>query len=274
MPALLAGQTVKRGGVMTDQTMRASSAPQFSIGNVLGTSFSVLGRNVVPFAVIAIIVAIPSILITRFYGIDPITLQEQVRTGYFSLSDFSARMFVYWLVVTLTSSLVSAALIYGTFQDLRGHPASVGDAITRGFSTLVPVILAALAYSILLAIGFVLLFVPGIIIMVALWVYMPAIVVEKQGVGGAFNRSRELTKGRRWAIFGLLIVVGVMYWIASWIIGFVFGLILGFDGVFWAGQVVRVLLSMFAAALAAVGYYYLRADKEGIAIHDLAAVFD
>jgi hypothetical protein len=259
---------------MTDQTMRASSAPQFSIGNVLGTSFSVVGRNFVPFAVIAIIVAIPSILITRLYGLDPIAMQEAVRTGYFSASDFGTKMFVYWLVVTLTSSLVSAALVYGTFQDLRGQPASAGDAITRGFSTLVPVILAALAYSILLAIGFVLLFVPGIIIMVALWVYMPAIVVEKRGVGGAFSRSRELTKGRRWTVFGLLIVVGVIYWIASWIIGFVFGFAFGLGGVFWAGQLVKVLLSMFAAVLAAVGYYYLRADKEGIAIHDLAAVFD
>ena len=74
----------------------------------------------------------------------------------------------------------------------------------------------------------------------------------------------RVTKGRRWAIFGLLIVVGVMYWIASWIIGFVFGLILGLDGVFWAGQVVRVLLSMFAAVLAAVGYFYLRADGSWI----------
>ena len=259
---------------MTDQTMRAGSSPQFTIGNVLGTSFSVLGRNIVPFAVITIIVAIPSILLTRFYGINPVAMMEAARAGYFSASDFSSRMFVYWLVVTLTSSLVSAALVYGTFQDLRGQPASVGDAITRGFSLLVPVILAALAYSILLTIGFVLLFVPGIVIMVALWVYMPAIVVEKRGVGGAFSRSRELTKGRRWSIFGVLIVVGVMYWIASWIIGFVFGLAFGLGGVFWASQLAKILLTLFAAVLTAVGYYYLRADKEGIAIHDLAAVFD
>ena len=30
------------------------------------------------------------------------------------------------------------------------------------------------------------------------WVYIPAIVVESKGIIGAFGRSRELTRGRRW----------------------------------------------------------------------------
>src|SRR5262249_31102961 len=129
-------------------------------------------------------------------------------------------------------------------------------------------------YAVLTAIGFLLLVIPGIIIALALWVYVPAIVVEKVGVGGAFTRSRELTKGRRWTILLLLIVVLVIYMILSWIVGLVFGLILGISGAYWAGQLARVLISMFGAVLTAVGYYYLRADKEGIAIHDIASVFD
>ena len=135
-------------------------------------------------------------------------------------------------------------------------------------------VLAAIAFAILLTIGFALLVIPGIILLLMLWVYVPAIVIEKKGVGGAFGRSRELTKGRRWAILGLFIVVGIAFWVASWIIGFIFGLIFGAGGVFRAGQLARFLAGMFSAVMSAVGYYYLRSDKEGIAIGDIAKVFD
>lgn len=258
---------------MTDQTMRAAGVPQFSIGNVLGTSFSVLLRNFVPFVIIAVVVSIPSILIARFYAIDPLVMQEYVRQGQLP-PGFASSTLISTLVLFLTSSLISAALVYGTFQDLRGQRAGVGDAISRGLSALVPVALAALAFAILAAIGTLLFIIPGIIIMLALWVYVPAIVIEKKGVGGAFSRSRELTKGRRWAILGLFIVVGILFAIATWVAGFVFALIFGLGGGFWAGQLAQVLAGMFSAVMAAVGYYYLRADKEGIAIDDIARVFD
>ena len=45
------------------------------------------------------------------------------------------------LVSIVTSSLVTAALVYGTFQDLRGQRAAIGDLVSRGFSSLVPVVL-------------------------------------------------------------------------------------------------------------------------------------
>jgi hypothetical protein len=258
---------------MTDQSMRAAGAQQFTIGNVLGTSFSVLGRNFAPFAVIAIIIAIPSVIFARVNGIDPLTMQEAARTGALP-PGFGTTLFIYLLIAVITSSLTSAALVYGTFQDLRGQRAGVGDSITRGFSALVPVILAAIVFGILESIGILLLVIPGIIIMLALWVYVPAIVVEKMGVGASFTRSRELTKGRRWTILLLLIVVGVIYLIVSWLIGMVSGLAFGLGSAFWAGQLAKILVGMFNAILAAVGYYYLRADKEGIAIHDIATVFD
>jgi hypothetical protein len=258
---------------MTDQTMRAAGAPQFSIGNVLGTSFSVLLRNLASFFIIAIIISIPSILVGRFYAIDPAVSQEYIRQGQLP-PGFWSSIGITMLVGILTSSLMSATLVYGTFQDLRGQRASIGDSISRGFSALVPVIIAAIVYAIILTIGFALFFVPGVILLVMLWVYVPAIVIEKKGVGGSLSRSRELTKGRRWAILGLFIVVVICFAIANWIDGFIFGLIFGPAGAFWATELAQIVFGMFSAVMAAVGYYYLRSDKEGIAIGDIAKVFD
>ena len=145
---------------MTNQTMRAAGAQQFTIGNVLGTSFAVLARNIVPFAIIAIVVAIPSMIIARFNGIDPTAMQEAIREGHLP-PGFGGTTLINTLVAIITSSLTSAALIYGTFQDLRGQRAGVGDSISHGLSSLVAIILAAIVFSILMMIGLLLLVIPA-----------------------------------------------------------------------------------------------------------------
>src|SRR3546814_14393610 len=53
-------------------------------------------------------------------------------------------------------------------------------------------------------------------------VVAPALVEERTGVFGAFGRSRELTKGARWKVFGLELILLV----AMWIVTLVFGLLI------------------------------------------------
>ena len=63
------------------------------------------------------------------------------------------------------------------------------DLVARGLSSLLPVLAAAIAFTVLSIIGLLLLLVPGVIIIVALWVYVPAIVVED--VQSALRRLPE-----------------------------------------------------------------------------------
>jgi hypothetical protein len=261
---------------MTDQTIHVSGAPRFSIGNVLGTSFAVIGRNIVPFLLLAIVISIPSIAIRRLVGVDPQLYQEQINqqhTLYFT-SYSSPGSWIGLIVSIATSSLVTAALVYGTFQDLRGQRAAIGDLVRRGFSSLVPVVLAAIAYSLLLIVGTILLVVPGIIVATALWVYVPAIVVEKAGVGASFARSRTLTKGHRWAIFGLYVIVLAVVIAAEFVLTLVLHISLAALAYHWAAIPIQVFYLVFIAVMSAVGYYYLRAEKEGISVSEIAKVFD
>ncbi len=261
---------------MTDQTSAPPRATQFSISNVLGTSFAVIARNAVPFLLIAIVISIPSFVIAHLVGVDPKVYESQINqqgTLYYSnIASWGA--FLSMLVGLITSSLVTAALVYGTFQDLRGQKAALGDLISRGFGSLLPVALAAIAFGILVILGFVLLIVPGIILAVALWVYVPAIVVEKAGVGTSFKRSRELTKGHRWSILVLyIIVLGAMLAVER-VVSSIMGLSIAALAYQWAAIPIQILYAVFIAVMSAVGYYYLRADKEGIAIGEIASVFD
>jgi hypothetical protein len=261
---------------MTDRSTRATSALQFSIGNVLATSFAVIRRNIVAFLLLAIVISIPYIVIKRMVGVDPQVYQEQINqqhTLYFARLG-SSGSWIRMIVSIVTSSLVTAALVYGTFQDLRGQRAAIGDLVRRGFSSLVPVVFAALIFSILLLIGTILLVVPGMILATALWVYAPVIVVEKAGIGASFTRSRALTKGHRWAILGLYVIVVVVVVATEILVVSALHISMAALGYNWASVPIWIFTQVFIAVMSAVGYYYLRAEKEGISVSEIATVFD
>jgi len=262
---------------MTDQTMSAPAAQQFTIGHVLGTSFAVLGRNIIPFVIIAILISIPSFIVSRIVPIDVQIYQNAASQQQHLLYFYSLGSKASWIntgASLITSSLITAALVYGTFQHLRGQRAAIGDLVARGLSSLLPVLMAAIAFTVLSLIGFLLLLIPGVIIIVALWVYVPAIVVEKKGVVAAFRRSRELTKGRRWSILALYILVLVALVAVEVIVTSLLHIPFALLTIHWAAIPIRILYMVFIAVMSAVGYYYLRADKEGVAIGDIAKVFD
>jgi hypothetical protein len=263
---------------VTDQTMRAVSAPQFSIGNVLGTSFSVLARNIIPFLLITVVISIPYFLVSQLAPGSAPPAQSSADQGhvyYFYYANISSG--ADWLSLILhvtTVGLVSAALAYGTFQDLRGQKVPTSELVKRGFASLLPVVLAAVAFTILLFVGLILLVIPGLIVATALWVYVPAIVVEKVGVGDAFKRSRALTKGQRWNILGLYIIVFIAALIVEAIESIVLGIPIAALAHHWAIIPIQLCYMIFVAVMSAVGYYYLRADKEGVAIDEITKVFD
>lgn len=64
----------------------------------------------------------------------------------------------------------------------------------------------------------------------------PALVEENSGIFGAFGRSAALTKGARWNIFALELVVLVIYWIISAVVGVLFLALIGFQNLANAAQ--------------------------------------
>jgi hypothetical protein len=263
----------------------APGSAQFSIGRVMGGSLAVLGRNFVPFIVLSIICAIPNIVVTAlnpavqhlFSGRLDATAMEPFSGDRLLLTAIG------WLVSILCYALNQSALVYGTVQDLQGRNVGLGAIVARGFASLLPVIGVAILMTLGLMVGFLLVIVPGFILLVMWWVTVPVIVVEHTDITDAFGRSRALTAGRRWAIFGLFVLYVVIQQIVTWIVAALAGGIVGATsanmvGAFGAGVIAAMVLGIVFAAwfavMTAVGYYYLRADKEGIVIDDIARVFD
>jgi hypothetical protein len=113
-----------------------------------------------------------------------------------ALIGFVASLFYQGMVVELVRDV----------QDGR-RDATIGEL----FSKVAPVVLPLLAVSILatigIAIGFILIIVPGLYLMTIWSVAIPVVVIERPGVFSSFGRSQALVKGFGWQVFGVIVVV-------------------------------------------------------------------
>jgi len=255
---------------MTDQIGRVT---EFRIGSVIGRGFSILLKNIVPFGLLALVLSSPP-TIYALVG-EPPNDAESIR--------FDTTSVILLLVNILFGYLLTVVLVYGTVRELRGNRAPIGDCIRGGVAVLLPVIGVAIMTFLVTAVGLLLLIIPGIIASVMLWIAIPAAVVERPGVMASLSRSAELTKGHRWQIFGLVLLLGVLTGIAGALVAGVVAVIVGgLTMDLQSSTIVSVLadlaITAFFAALwavvAAVSYHDLRIVKEGVGTEEIAAVFD
>jgi hypothetical protein len=167
------------------------------------------------------------------------------------------------------AALVSlVALVIGTFyqgmvvelvrdvQDGR-RDSSVGQL----FRSVAPIVLPLIGLSILLGIGvgigFILIIVPGLLLMTIWSVAAPSLVIERRGVFAAFGRSRELVRGHGWQVFGVILVVIALSIVISIVVA-VLASGLGTVGVAIAQWILDILLAPFTALIGAVLYFSLR----------------
>ncbi len=254
---------------MTEQTVGVT---EFRVGNVLGRGFSILLKNIVPFGLLALLVSSPPTIYALVSG-GPSTMEasEAMEAGTIGT--------ILSIVSFLLGYLVTAVLVYGTIRELRGDRASIGDCIKGGLAVLLPVIGVAIVAGLATLVGSVLLIIPGVIVFVVLWVAIPAAVVERPGVFASLSRSAELTKGHRWQIFGLVLLLVALGAIVTLVVAAAMG---GLTAYTQSGStpilLINLAISAFFVALwavvSAVSYHDLRVAKEGIGTEDIAAVFD
>ena len=253
-------------------TVAEGVSPRFEIGRVASRTFGVIGRNVVVFALLAVVLAGVPQAISRYFA------QTAVLGGGFGAGLIS---FCAGLVGFVALSVLQAALIHGTIADLNGRRANFNDCLSTGLKFLLPVIGISILTGIAVAIGFVLLIVPGVLLALAWCVNVPVVVVERKEVLAAFGRSAELTRNHRGAIF----VLAIAYVLVVWAVDAVGLAVTGginltvlsgsFNGAQWAVlTVLQVAQSLLGAAGIAAIYYELRSIKEGIGPEALASVFD
>src|SRR5262245_17890497 len=94
---------------------------------------------------------------------------------------------------------------------IRGEAADVGDAFCGFKSGLVPLMLASLVANLLTTVGFILLILPGIYLLVAWWMFVPLLIIDKRlEFWPAMELSRKTVNQNFWRCLGLFVLGGLV----------------------------------------------------------------
>jgi hypothetical protein len=153
---------------------------------------------------------------------------------------------------------VQAALVE-TVNDVRDGRAdrSIGETYSAVRPRLGSVTIAGLLAGIGIAIGFVLLIIPGLYLLTIWSMVIPVVVLEARSAGESFTRSREIVSGHGWPILGLSLLVFLLVGIVSGLIGALFSPLPDFFDS-WLGSLVGHSITVpFAAAALTTAYFTL-----------------
>jgi hypothetical protein len=160
-------------------------------GEVIGeawTLYKAHWRHLLPLAAaFYLIIATATLLLTLIFGaFGALVAGVGSLIGYF------------WLAGALTEAVA----------DIRDGRAdlSLQDTFGRVWPRVWTLLGAGLLAGIGIAIGLLLLIVPGLVLLTWWALISPAVVLERRGVLEAFGRSRELVRGHGWSVFGVVIL--------------------------------------------------------------------
>ncbi|MGZ6011769.1 MAG: hypothetical protein ACXWK0_08035 [Caulobacteraceae bacterium] len=237
------------------------------IGEVLGDTFAVIGRTAVVLANIAVMcLAIPAVIRIAGIVLTPVSPIFGILSLIGSLGTLVGMLFTY------------ATIFQVAMNDLHDQPTTTEAMFKIAARKFWPMAGLAILFGLGVFAGMVLLIVPGVILALAWSVAMPALVLEDRGVFDSFKRSAALTRGKRWSIFLLSFMIGIVIVIAELILFALFG---GFNGVL-SGQastasvvlssLLSVITSPFGAVVSTALLNQLR-DKDGYGAEAVAEVF-
>jgi len=182
-----------------------------SISEIVSKSLSILSRRyfsfVLPFLVISLVEWLFSIF---FRGFTPVRPVHPVLIGFAILGAFGS------LFLTLFFDAISIGIVTQLAADeFLGKETSLKKSVNSALDVVVSLIVGIIIVSVIVIIGLILFIIPGIIFLVWFCLTPIVIVLEKRGATEAMSKSKELTKGSWFHVFGVLILIAIILLVAS-----------------------------------------------------------
>jgi len=222
-----------------------------TIGSVLGEAWNLYARFFVRFFVLAAVV----FLITNLASA---VLFEAIGTET-------------TLAATLVAVAAAAVIVVGTYwlqgalvfavQDARdgSFDASNDEILRKVKPFLGTLVLAGILGGLGIALGFLLLIVPGLVLLTWWALISPVVVLERKSVGEAFGRSRELVRGNGWTVFGVMLITTILSMVATGILSALLSFLPRFLEQWLGGTIAGAVVAPFAAIAVTLMYFQLTA---------------
>jgi hypothetical protein len=232
-----------------------------SIGAVLDETWTLFTRFFLRFFAIALVVFL---VVNLLFGLVDA-----------AISSDNAGAAVTVAILALVTVVIGMTWLQGAFvyavQDARdgSFDSSMGEVFSRVSSSIAPLIGASLLAGLGIAVGILLLVVPGLVLLTLWAVIAPVIVIEKRRALKSFGRSRELVRGHGWTVFGIVVITGLLSAIASSLLQAAFSFLPRFLEIVIGGTIAQAVVAPFSAIAIAITYFRLReVSPEALTVED------
>ncbi len=131
----------------------------------------------------------------------------------FAVQSESGVLLLLSFLLSLAASFVNYIMQGGIFKfsikRAAGDASASFDDVMSAFSMALPIIGVMLLYTILAGIGFLLLILPGIYLVVALWMALPLKVERDLGIWESITTSRQAVHHHWFKVAGLMLITGL-----------------------------------------------------------------
>ncbi len=234
-----------------------------SLGEVLDVSFGLYRSMFLTLLTVGVAVHLVPVLLQTY-------LLASGRVFFLDLIGLA-----YWLIAVVMNTLGVAATTSIVSEAYLGRQLGAGEGLRRAVPLIWPLFVISLLSSLLIGIGFLLLLVPGLILLSGLLVASVAMVVERpRRPTTAMARSWELTQGYKGQVFGTVVVAFLLLLIPRIAISTLWAVGGGSDSSVvpeLASAVIEVGIYPYLYTVITLVYYDLRIRKEGFDLDLLAA---
>ena len=149
-------------------------------------------------------------------------------------------------ILNLVVSILYQGMVVSLVRDVQDgrRDNSVGDLYREVSPVLWTLVGASILYGLGVAVGLVLLIVPGLILLTIWAVLAPAIVIENRGAIEAFGRSRKLVEGYGWPVFGVVVCAFLITIVVS-------AILFSIAAAIADGPILRIVLGLLASSVTA-----------------------
>jgi hypothetical protein len=168
-------------------------------------------------------------------------------------------------IVSLAATYVLQATLIKAVQDIRDGRVDMDltETVQAALPFVLPVIGASILAGIGIAIGLILLIVPGLVLLTFWCLIVPFIVLAGSGVFEAFGNSWRTVRGYAWRVFGTYVLVVLILIAFTIILGLILLVLPVWLRNFVNNVVAGTLIAPFLALVATLIYYRLTAAHAG-----------
>lgn len=192
-----------------------ASSETFRIGRVFSTTFQAIFQRWQSVGLFALIVSVVTSIVHSFTSMQGMADYDPAVPGTAATMFSSPLTYIGLLLGLLSYTFVQAGSLYGFTKRGDDEDSSVVDCLNAALRYFLPLVGATLLFFLGFLGGYILFVVPAFIIGTMWSVSGAVLVAEGLGPTECLSRSRALTKGIRWPIFGCLVVFGIAYFVLA-----------------------------------------------------------